>query len=91
MSEAKLHKYLARLHVNVKRITKQNRPVLLVSDSKGFQLQSADSGKEDNKITYITKAGAQDENINSVFESLATINQKDRSIILIWLGTCDLT
>ena len=69
MSEAKLHKYIARLHVNVKRITKQNRPVLLVSDSKGFQLQSADSGEEDIKITYITKAddGAQNENIiNSI-------------------------
>ena len=81
MSEAKLYKYIARLHVNVKRITKQSHSCSTTGKwySTVFELQSTDLYEADIKIKYITKAGAgaqSEDIINSVFERFSAINKK---------------
>ena len=88
MSDSKVIKYIARLQSNASEISTHPRPVILVSDSKGFQLQSVDSSESGIPIRYISKAS---EIIEHIFHSLSLINQENKPIVLIWLGTCDLT
>lgn len=94
MSAAKLIKYSARLEANCKKVTTQNRPVIFLSDSKGFRIEAADSEESDLEILYISQSGAniQDQEIiDSLFQVLSKIKRKYNPIIFIWLSTCDLT
>lgn len=94
MSDSKVLKYISRLQSQALETHTNCRPVLLVTDSKGYQLQSAGSKESCIQIQYITKAGASADNteiFQSLFDNLATISHTDKPIVFIWLGTCDLT
>ena len=86
-------KYTVRLQANIKEI-EQKQLVLLVTDSKGFQLKAVDASNSSVKINYFAKPGAsaQSKNtFNQLFDSLKALNEWEEPIIFLWLGTCDFT
>ena len=72
-----------------------NKPIFFVSDSKGFQLKEAHRQLGCNvNIQFICKSG---EGIQStilrdqLLDQLDKIDKQAHPVIIIWLGTCNLT
>ena len=96
MSLAKIQKYISRLAVNTQtssEISEQTRPVILLTDSKGFMLREQDFNS-DITIDCIIKSGrsTQDSDIlEALFDRFQELQPEASPIVFIWLSTCDLT
>ena len=80
-------KKLYRLYKN----TELSRETIIFSDSKGFSLRDVLNDRLNQKISVIAKSGANIYNDSHYYKVKSAVKKAKRPIVIVWLGTCDIT
>ena len=64
---------------------------IIFSDSKGLSLKDVLSNRLEQNITVIAKSGANIYNESHYYKLKTAVKKAKRSVIIVWLGTCNIT
>lgn len=92
MSLVKIRGNCFKINLGDARNKTCKRKAVLISDSKGKYIQQEISTEKFLDLTIISHPGLQIDNTNFIWSTLKrTIKKKEKAIVFLWIGTCNLT
>ena len=86
----KINKEFKKLY-RLYKSTELSGETIIFSDSKGFSLRDVLNDRLNQKISVIAKGGANIYNDSHYYKVKSAVKKAKRPIVIVWLGTCDIT